>query len=764
MLRCSSLVLVCLLSLGLVYGQTSAQKQLSIEAIFAPGSITGRAPEGLRWAPDQKSFSYIERDDSGEHGKLWVVNAATGEKKVLIGDDKLAKLAPPVESIKDDRQKEQITRYHVAPYYWAPDSKHLLFTPYGQLWLYDLETGTAVEISPSPDPVRDPKFSSDSKRLAYVRAHNIFVQTLEDRFPKQLTKSNTSEDGKPDPNILNGEVDWVYAEELSVRSNYFWSPDNRQIVFLQMDQTQVPTYPIIDWMPTHPTVDLEKYPKAGDPNPAVHLGLVGSNGGKVQWISLTDDTDIYIPRFGWLNRNTLWAEVLNRHQDQMDLYFIDAGSRKARKVLTESAPDSWVNVNDDFTVLESQGQFLWTSWRDGHTHIYLYSYDKKSPLDKEAKLERQLTSGDFEVLGIQSVDEKNGGVYFNCNKDDPRQQQIYSVKLDGSALRRVSKEDGFHEPSFSDNGAGYLDSYSAQLTPNQFSVCDAAANCHRFAELKGVGDYGLEAPKQLTFKAKDGTTLYGQLLLPPNAPADSKIPVIINVYGGPAAQVVVDQWPEWAGASGLFAQILARDGFAVFSVDNRGTPSRGRKFQAVIRHQFGDIELDDQLTSLDQLCAQYPQLDSNRVAIWGWSNGGSITLYALTHSDRFRAGASVAPVTDWHNYDSIYTERYQGLPADNPKVYGNPITKFADKMHGALFLAHGTADDNVHFQNSIQMIDALIGAGKQFRFLAYPNKTHGIAGPKYRIHLFQRIEDQFERELKPEPGLGPPSKSTGGPS
>jgi len=764
MLRRSCPVLVWLLLQGLLYGQASSRKQLSLEAIFRPGSLTGTPPEGLHWAPDQKSFSYIERDEAGEHGQLWLVNAATGEKKVLVSEDKLARLAPPVTSIPDDRQRDQITRYHVAPYYWAPDAKHLLFTPHGQLWLFDVDSGTGVEISPSPDPVRDPKFSSDGKRVTYVRAHNIFVQPLDDRFPRQLTKSNSSEEGKPDPNLLNGEVDWVYAEELSVRSNYFWSPDNRQIVFLQMDETQVPTYPITDWMPTHPTVDLVKYPKAGDPNPAVHLGLVGSNGGKVQWISLTDDTDIYIPRFGWLNRNTLWAEVLNRHQDQMDLYFIDAGSRKARKVLTEAAPDAWVNVNDDFTVLESRGQFLWTSWRDGHTHIYLYSYDRKSPLGADAKLERQLTSGDFEVLGIDSVDDKNGIVYFNGNKGDPRQQQIYSVKLDGSGLERVSKEDGFHDPTFSDNGTAYLDNYSELLTPNQFSICDGAANCRRFAELKSVADYGLETAKQLTFQAKDGTTLYGQLLLPPKAAAETKIPVIMNIYGGPAAQVVIDQWPQWAGASGLFAQILVRDGFAVFSVDNRGTPGRGRKFQTAIRHQFGEIELADQLRALDQLCAQYPQLDRNRVGIWGWSNGGSMTLYALTHSQRFRAGASVAPVTDWRNYDTIYTERYQGLPADNPNVYQNPITKFAEQLHGALVLAHGTEDDNVHLQNSIQMIDALIRAGKQFRFMAYPNKTHSIEGPPYRIQLFHMIEDHFKQELKPEVGLATTSERSGGPS
>jgi dipeptidyl-peptidase 4 len=676
------------------------------------------------------------------------VDASNGEKKLLVTDAKLAKLAPPIESIKDDRQKDQISRYHVAPYYWAPDSKHLLFTPQGQLWLYDLATGTSVQISPSPDGVRDPKFSSDGKRLAYVRTHNLYVQGLDDSFPKQITNSPSEREKADDSNILNGEVDWVYAEELSVRSNYFWSPDNHRMAFLQMDETQVPTYPIVDWMPTHPSVDLEKYPKAGDSNPAVRIGIVSSKGGHVRWISMTDQSDIYIPRFGWLSSSTLWAEVLNRHQDEMGLYFIDVGSGKSRLVLAESEPNTWVNVTDDFTILQSSGQFLWTSWRDGHTHIYLYSYDITSPLASEAKLERQLTSGDFEVLGIQSVDQKKGVVYFTCNKDDPRQQHIYSVKLDGSGLQRISKEDGFHDPTFADDTSAYLDNYSTAITPNRFSVCDLVANCRVFAELRPVSDYDLAPFKYLEFKAEDGTTLYGQLLLPPNA-SNSKVPVIVNIYGGPAGQVVVDQWSQWAGASTLFAQILARAGFAVFSVDNRGTPNRGKKFSAIIRHQFGEIELRDQLTALDQLIAQYPQLDRNRVGIWGWSNGGSMTLYALTHSDRFQAGASVAPVTSWRDYDSIYTERYEGLPSEDPAVYDNPITKFADRLSGALVLAHGSEDDNVHLQNSIQMIDALIRASKQFRFMVYPNKTHSIEGPEYRIHLFHMIEDHFEQKLQP---------------
>jgi dipeptidyl-peptidase-4 len=720
------------------FTQTADQPKqpLTIEAICSEGGITGRPPEGVAWSPDGKKLSFVQRDDQGEHGQLWYVDTVTGEKKMLVNEGKLAALAPDANKIKNEREKERITRYHVAPYIWSPDSKSLLFNANGQLWLYSVENGVAVQFTSSPDPSEDPKFAPDGNHVAYVRKHNLYAQPIATQDGRQLTEDT-------DENILNGEVDWVYAEELSVRSNYFWSPDSKEIVFLQMNEKQVPTYPITDWLPTHPKVDQERYPKAGDPNPVVRLGVIAAKGGKPKWISLTSDTDIYIPRFGWVRDGILWAEVLNRAQDTMDLYFIEAKSGRSRKVLTETSPGSWVEVNDVFRILKSGNRFLWSSWRDGNTHLYLYSFDKQNPLGAEAKLERQLEKGDYEVLSVEAVDENV--VYFIANQGDNRQKNVFSVKLDGSDFRRVSQEEGTHSASFSKDGKHWLDRYSAAMTPPRWSLCSANGPCSRVWESHGVADYGLVAPKYLEFKAEDGTTLYGQLFLPPDAPA-GKIPVIIYVYGGPAAQVVID---AWGGPTGLLHQVLLRKGFAIFSVDNRGTPNRGRTFSTAIRHEFGAIELKDQLGSLNQLFARYPQLDKDKVGIWGWSNGGSMTLYGMTHSDAFKAGVSVAPVTDLRNYDTIYTERYMGLPRDNAKGYDEgAVTKVASQLHGSLFLVHGTSDDNVHFQNSIQMIDALIKVDRPFRLMIYPNKTHGIAGKAARTHLFQTIEEHFERELK----------------
>jgi dipeptidyl-peptidase 4 len=747
-----TLSLLALLSAG--QAQAAAPKQLTIEQIFQEGGVTGRAPETIKWSPDGAKVSFVQRDDTGEHGELWYVDTTTGEKKILVSEIKLSQLAPPASKITDEREKERVTRYHVAAYTWSPDSKHLLFDSHGQLWYYSLDTGTAVQLTSSPDASEDPKFSPDGKRLAYLRKHNLYVHPVSgDEGEHPLTREEKEKDKNAatdkEDNILNGEVDWVYAEELAVRSNYFWSPEGKEIIFLQMDETRVPTYPITDWLPTHPRVEQEKYPKAGDPNPVVRLGVVGSNGGKARWIKLTDDDNTYVPRFGWIREGWAWAEVLNRKQDVMDLYFIDAKSGRSRKVLTESAPDAWVNVNDDFRILKSGDRFLWTSWRDGHTHIYLYSFNAPDPTSADAKLERQLEGGDYEVIAINGVDDAAGTVFFTANKGDPRLEKIFSVKLDGSGMQGLSSEDGNYTTTFSDDGKHFVETYSATLTPPRISVCVAGGPCQKIWEGRSVADYNSIIPKMLEFKADNGTVLYGYLILPRNFDADQKapipIPLIVHIYGGPAGQTVQN---AWGGTTALFHQILANEGFAIFSVDNRGTPNRGKKFSAATRLQSGGVELKDQLTSLDQLYAQFPQLDRARTAIWGWSNGGSMTLYALTHSDRFKAGISVAPVTNWRDYDSTYTERYMGLPKDNGSAYDDSIVSAASSLHGSLLLVHGTSDDNVHFQNTIQMTDALIKSGKQFRLMVYPDKTHGISGSSTRTQLFHMMDDFWEKELK----------------
>lgn len=750
-----------LIVLALATAVAAQTKPLTIEAIFADGGLLGRAPEGFKWSPDGTKFSFVQRDDSGEHGELWYIDTATGQKSVLVSEAKLASLAPPLSKVTDEREKERLTRYSVAAYHWAPDSKHILFDSHGQLWLYSLENGTAIQFTSSPESADDPKFSPDGKSVSFIRQHNLVVRSVDGAREKQLTseKDSPRKDAEKG-NILNGEPDWVYTEELGVRSNQFWSPDSRHIAFLQMDQTRVPTYPITDWMPTHPHLDNEKYPKVGDPNPTVRLGVVDAKNGKVKWITpFKEDSpeaqDNYLPRFGWVRPGIVWAQVLNRKQDQLDLYFIDVNSGRSRKVLSETS-DAWIYVRDDFRILKSgadgRANFLWPSWRDGHTHLYLYSFNSSAPLTEDAKLERQLTHGDFEVLSVEGVTEaatpEANTVFLSANESDVRQQHLYSVQLDGSHFHRLTEAPGTEHGEVSDNGKYFTSSASSTLHPPALSFCIVNGTCTKLWEARNIADYGFTAPKFVDFHAEDGTVLHGQLTLP-SSPS-GKVPLVIYVYGGPAAQTVTDSGEDGFSFA-FFHQLLVQRGFAVFTVDNRGTPNRDKKFSAAIKGQFGAVELRDQLGALDQLLKDYPQLDKDHIGIWGWSNGGSMTLYALTHSDRFRAGVSVAPVTDSRNYDSIYTERYMGLLSENAKGYEASSTpKVAANLHGSLLLVHGTSDDNVHFQNSIQMIDALIKAGKPFDLMVYPNKTHGISGPAARAHLFHMLEAHFERELMPE--------------
>lgn len=714
-------------------------QELTIENIFAEGGVTGRAPESVQWSPDGAKVSFVQRDDAGARGDLWYVDLASGRRAVLVPAKKMATLKAPTKA--SEEQKERRERYSVEGYQWAPDSKHLLFDADGFLWAYSLDSGTAVQITQAAEPASDPKFSPDGKLISYVRKHNLYVQNVVGGAPRALTKDT-------DENLLNGEVDWVYEEELEVRSNYFWSPDGKEILFLQMDETQVPTYPIVDWIALPTKTEMQKYPKPGDPNPVVRVGVVKVAGGSVRWAPLPIPKewgkDYYIPRFGWVKDRIVWAQVLNRAQNELHIYFIDLASGKTQLMLKETSED-WVEVSDDFRILKSGSRFLWSNWRDGFTHLYLYSFDKGNPLLTPARLERQLTKGEFETFGVKGVDEANAQVYLIANANDLRQRQLYRVKLDGTEpMQRVSQPDGTHTANFDETARHYVDTYSNQMFPAVTNLCTVGASCTPIWEPRSVAGYHLLAPKFVEFRAEDGTALYATLLIPPNAAG--KVPLILSPYGGPGAQAVRDAWNS---TDILFGNVLAQHGFATLIVDNRGTKGRGRKFTAVLKRNLGEMEVRDQMAALEQALAQYPQLDRERVGFWGWSYGGTMTLWALTRTTAFKAGVAVAPVTDWRLYDSIYTERYMGLPKDNEEGYKkSAAASTAAGLHGALLEVHGTGDDNVHVQNTMQMVQAFIDAGKQFELMLYPRKTHGISGPVARDHVFHRILDHFDKNLK----------------
>ncbi|HEY9127096.1 MAG TPA: DPP IV N-terminal domain-containing protein [Acidobacteriaceae bacterium] len=725
-------------SLALLSASAQEKKALTVEAIYAHGAIGGQPPAGLTWSPDGAHLTYLES------GQLLELDLETAQPKVLVSRAKMAALQGDATTEKDTDHR---ARYGMASYLWAPDSKHLLFDANGRLWLYDLKTGVGLNIGSSGAASGDdPKFSPDGKLLSFLNdkgdEHGLSVIHLRDMGTPTTNVAVTNNAA-----VLNGKVDWVYEEELDVRSNYFWSPDSTHLAYLQMDETHVPVYPITDFIPTHPTVDAQRYPQPGDPNPEVRVGIVNANGGKTVWVKLPPNAfkpgDDYIPRFGWVNPRTVWVETLTRDHKHKNLWFADIGAGQAKLALEQSDEKFF---DEKYDIALQDGHILLSSWMDGHQHLYLYSYEQNNPLGSQAKLVRQLTKGDFDVDTILGIDDKRKLIFYASNEGNVTEQQIWQVDFEGQH-KAVTTEAGRHQGNFAPQGGYYVDRFSTRMTPPTSSLCRVGGPCHLFWSTKAYDAYRMHAPEELQVKASDGSTLYATILLPEGKHDPASVPLILNPYGGPGAQEVTN---SWGGDGFLFDQILADHGFAVLHTDNRGSRGRGRDFAQACYHNFGPVQFEDQITVADAALAKYPQLDARRQGWWGWSWGGTFTLYAMTHSTRFRAGVSVAPVTDWHNYDSIYTERYMSEPKDFQQGYKDMSVVFsAQGLHGHLLIVHGTGDDNVHMQNTIQFVQQLIVNNKPYDLQLYPRKTHSIAGGEVRPHLFNRILNQFETYLAP---------------
>jgi dipeptidyl-peptidase 4 len=530
----------------------NATVPLNVERIFAHGPLSGTPPEGLTWSPDGKHLTYL---DSGE---LVDLDPATGKPHILVSRAKLATLAGGSESEQDRDHRD---RYKMASYLWAPDSKHLLFDSNGRLWLYDLGNGTGVQVGFTDNAAGDdPKFSPNGQAISFVRNHGLSVVRPGDlNIPGAFPVAPA-----PNPTTINGEVDWVYEEELDVRSNYFWSPDSKNIAFLQMNEAAVPLYPITDWIPTHAAVDMQHYPQPGDSNPDVRLGVVGAGGGHVTWIRMPIHAgQDYVPRFGWVDRHTLWMETVLRDQKHRFIDFVDTSSNQGRQVL-EITDDKF--LDDNYDVFVEDGNIVLTNWKDGHNHIYLYHYDPRSPMATSAVEEKQLTRGDWDVTGLSLLDSRRKVVYFASNEGNVLEQQEWQVGFDGDK-KQLTSDAGYHDANFAPTGAAFVDKFSTRMTPPRLSLCQTggqtAGKCNVFWADGGLERYGLRAPEQLEVKAKDGTTLYATLQLPAGEPAPRSVPLIVNPYGGPGPQTVTNRW---GGDSFLFDQVLADEGFAVLPI------------------------------------------------------------------------------------------------------------------------------------------------------------------------------------------------------
>ncbi len=708
--------------------------RLTVEKIFGRSGLSGSLTHGVAWRPDGKQLSFFKSSGSGKEAKteLWVMSAPSGETHLLIAADKLDSILAADKS--RPTQATGLGRHAPPQYQWAPDGGALLFQGPNQLAWFDLRTQTARTLVSGKGSIADPKISPDGRYVSFVRDHNVWLISLADGKQRPLTEGGTEE-------IRKGELDWVYPEELEIETAYWWSPDSTSVAYLQMDERKVTQYPLVDFESFTGEADMERYPVAGGHNPVVHVYVVPVNRGNARPMDTGSNDDIYVPRVRWLNDSRQIAiERLNRAQTQLELLFADARNGKSRVVLTEK--DSyWINVGKELRFLKDGRRFLWSSERSGYRHLHLY--------DLSGKELKQLTSGDWEVSGVDALDEANGMVYFTATEKSPLERHLYRVKLDGTGFARVSKDAGTHGIDFAPDAAAYLDTYSNSMTPPRQDVDRAdgslisTLNENKVAEL---ADFHLSPVDFLTVKSHDGVSLNAMMIKPSDFDPHKKYPVLVYTYGGPHAQVVLN---EWTGSTFLWHEMMAQQGFIIFALDNRGSAGRGHVFEEPIHFHFGAQELSDQRDGVAWLKSQ-PYVDGGNIGIWGWSYGGHMTLHAMFEDQQdFKAGFAGGPVTDWHFYDTIYTERYMGLLPQNEESYrsSSPIDKVG-QFHSKLLIAHGTGDYNVHFANTLALLDDLIARGKYVEVLPFPGRGHGVSDAPARILLMNHVTQFFEKNLR----------------
>jgi dipeptidyl-peptidase-4 len=582
------------------------------------------------------------------------------------------------------------------------------------------------------DEVRDPdlqmfaKFSPDGRKVAYVRANDLWVTDLETGEETRLTTDGS-------PNIINGTTDWVYEEELGLRDAFRWSPDSRRIAYWRFDQSRVPEFALVDELGQYPRVEVLRYPKAGEANSSVRVGVADIATRRTTWLEAGPDTGQYVARMEWLGPDSVLVQRLPRKQDRVDLLLLSASTGKGR-VLASDSDRAYVNVQD-ITWLRDGRQFLMLSDRTGWRQLFLY--------DRNGEVVRQLTADGHDVLDVAGVDEARGFVYVTMAAPDPTQRQLYRVSLDGGRPERLTTERGSHRVSIGPGSRYLVDMHSTIESPITATLYELPSMRSvrvlqdNAALRRTVAGLGVKAPEFFRIPMPDGTRLDAYRIVPPDFNPRQRYPVLMYVYGGPASPTVTD---AWGGSRYLWHQLLAQQGYVVVSVDNRGAAWRGRDFRKVTQLRLGVVESQDQVDAAKWLARQ-GWVDRDRIGIWGWSYGGYMTVMSTARGgDVFRMGISVAPVTDWRFYDTIYTERFMWLPQLNEEGYRQTsVLTHLDGLRANLLLVHGTGDDNVHAQNTHVLADRLVELDRPFTMLMYPNRTHSISGGNTSVHLYREM-------------------------
>ena len=758
-------ILSCALFLAVLARPAPAQSPQAADLLkraFSSREFSGRFFGPARWLEDGKAYTTVE--PSAEHkGARDIVryDTATGQRQLLIA---ASELVPP--GAKDPLEIEN--------YEWSSDKTRLLvytngkrvwrLPTRGDYWVYDRSAKTLKKIGANfpESTLMFASFSPDGSRVAYVHENNIYVEDPQTGTTTQLTHDGSA-------TIINGTSDWVYEEELDIHDAYRWSPDGKRIAYWQFNTAGVKSYALIydiggpynvvTHIPypdygVYPVVKEIPYPLPGTPNSSVRVGVVAATGGETKWMQVPGDpANNYIARMDWAeNSDSLVIQHINRRQDTNDVLLADANTGAVSTVYSEH-DDAWVDVVNDMRWLHGGKDFLWVNEKDGWRHVFVISRDGKQV--------RPITKGAFDVTGVVGVDPKEEWLYYEASPDNPTQRYLFRTRLDGSgAPIRVTpaNEPGSHNYDISPDFAWALHVYSSFDTPpvtelirmpDHQIVRVMEDNSALRAKIKDLAQPPVEYTK---VDIGGGTVLDAWIIKPANFDPSKKYPALVYVYGEPAGQTVADRW---GGETWLFHRILSHDGYIVMSVDNHGTPApRGREWRKIIYGAVGVLSSKEQAAGLQALEHMYPYIDSSRIGVWGWSGGGSNTLNLMFRSpDLYKVGMSVAPVPDQRLYDSIYQERFMGLPQDNPDGYkAASAINFADGLKGHLLIVHSEGDDNVHYQGTELLINRLVELGKPFDFMEYPGRTHGLSeGPGTHYHLYSLLTRYLETNLPAGP-------------
>lgn len=738
----AALTLLSAVTSGSAAAQDADSTTLTLDRIFNTDYTSGEFTPPIRWTPDGQAYYSYDRSPDAKGPDLVRVNPLTGEQTVLV---KSEQLVPEGDSVP----------LRMASFRFSDEGgKLLIFTNTARVWRYntrgdywvlDLASGKLHKLggpTARPSTLMFAKFSPQGDRVAYVRESNIYVERLSDDKIIPLTRNGSH-------TLINGTFDWVYEEEFFDRDGFRWSPDGTQIAYWQLDASGVRDFLLInDTDSLYSFTVPVQYPKAGTTNSAVRIGVVRAAGGQTRWMQLPGDPrNIYLARMEWAaNSSQVMMQHLNRLQNTLTILLGDAKTGKTSPLFVDR-DSAWVDVVDDWGWLGGRQRFLWISERDGWRHAWSISRD-----GQDVKL---ITRGDYDIESVSSVDTTGGWIYFRASPDNPTQRYLFRARLDGSGTaERLSPADqpGTHSYNIAPGARYAVHTYSTFTTPPVTELVrlpshEVVSTLADNADLKHK--YGLLRKGPVRFfrvDAGNGVTLDGVVMYPADFDSTRKYPVLFSVYGEPAGQTATDSW----GANDFWHLMLTQMGYAVITLDNRGTPSlRGRAWRKSVYRKIGVYATDDQAGAARAI-GRWPWVDSTRLGAWGWSGGGSMTLNMLFRApDVYRMGMSVAPVPDVHLYDTIYQERYMGLPEQNEEDYkqSSPVT-FADQLRGNLLVVHGTGDDNVHYQGTERLINALVAANKPFSMMAYPNRTHGIfEGEGTTLHLFTMLTNYLTSHL-----------------